>query len=260
MIFVDRRVGSCELAPLLKTKAIVTELEFGDVSFAGSNNETSLSIGIERKRIRDLINSIGSGRLSAHQLPGMLANYDRSYVIVEGVWRGDRQTGELLISSDGGRTFRSLYKGNKRWSVAGVYSYLTTIETYLGVPFRMTRDARDTARTIDMLYGWWQRIERHKSHMAIHTKQFRDTVDGPCVLAPNVMRSATNLDGVSSIVRYVSAQLPHVDSKRSIDVAKRFTCLRELFEATEKDWLSIPGIGKQTARDVMKILHNNEEK
>jgi ERCC4-type nuclease len=154
MIFVDRRTGSVDLKPLLQTRSILTDLEYGDVSFSGNDQERSYNIGIERKRIRDLINSITTGRLSAHQIPGMLKAYDRSYLIIEGVWKGDRRTRELLLSNDGGRTFRSLYQGNRQWSDMRVYSYLTTIETHIGIPFRITRDARDTARMIDMIYGF----------------------------------------------------------------------------------------------------------
>jgi NAD-dependent DNA ligase len=43
---------------------------------------------------------------------------------------------------------------------------------------------------------------------------------------------------------------------RSIDVAKKFGSVKEMWEANEKAWLSIPGIGKQTVKSVMEVLHN----
>jgi ERCC4-type nuclease len=257
MIFVDRREGSVDLAPLLKTKAIITDMVFGDVAFTGNNNDELISIGIERKRIRDLVNSISTGRLSGHQLPGMVNAYDRSYIVVEGMWRGDKNSGELLISRDYGKTFRSLYQGNRRWSATAIHNYLTSVETFIGVPYRLTRDARDTAKTIDMLYAWWQNIHRHTSHISAHKKDNRDKPETKiCSLSPMVVQNATTLKGVNKQVRMFALQLPHIDTKRSIDIARHFSCVKDMFEASNEEWLAIDGIGKATVSSIMKVLHN----
>lgn len=252
MIFVDRREGSADLAPLIKTPNMLCELEFGDASFTGESKEGTVSVGVERKKIRDLLNSISTGRLSAHQLPGMLNSYDYSYIIVEGVWKGNR-SGELVISRDWGKTFLPVFYGKRKWTAEGVWNYLTTIETFLHVPFRITRDARDTARTIETLYRWWQHYHRHTSHLALHDRNLADEKKLVC-LDPR----KTNVDSLTDKqrqVREIASRLPHIDSMRSIDVAKKFGSVKEMFEAGEKAWLSIPGIGKQTVKEVFKVLH-----
>jgi Helix-hairpin-helix motif len=94
--------------------------------------------------------------------------------------------------------------------------------------------------------------------MVTHTKSFRDKVDrkdGPCSLRPIGLPSQIVSDGVCLEVRYLVAQLPHIDTKRSLDIAKRFVRPKDVFAATLDDWLSIPGIGKVTAVDIMKFLH-----
>jgi len=258
MIFVDRREGSIDLVPYFKTKPIVTELEFGDVSFSGSYVGESLSIGVERKRVSDLIGSIASGRLSGHQIPGMIRTYYRSYLVVEGIWKGDKGTDELLVSRDGGRTFRSLFYGNKRWTGSSIYAYLTGIETFLGIPFRLTRDARSTVQLIEYLHGWWQSIHRHTSHLSLHNKTKRLTNEapsGPCSIVPMSLREVTELKGVDKDVRYLVSTLPHIDNKRSIVIARHFKRPKDVFDATLEDWLTVPGIGKITAMDIVKFLH-----
>ena len=252
MIFIDRRTGSLDLAPLIKTPNMLCELEFGDVSFNGTSKEESVSIGIERKKIRDLLNSIATGRLSAHQLPGMLKSYDYSYIIVEGVWKGDR-SGELVISRDGGKSFLPVFYGKRKWTAEGVWNYLTTIETFMYVPFRITRGAKETAQVVETLYRWWQNYHRHTSHLALHTKAYNKPM-GVVDLRPR-QKPIDEMEGVNKYVRYIAAQLPHIEALRSIDVGKKFKSVREMFEADEKAWLSIPGIGKQTVREVFKVLH-----
>ena len=252
MIFIDSREGSKDLAPLIKTPNMLCELEFGDVSFNGNSDDGTVSVGIERKKIRDLINSIATGRLSAHQLPGMIEAYDYSYIIVEGVWKGDRD-GELVISRDWGKSFLPVFYGKRKWTAEGVYNYLTTVETFLYVPYRLTRDARDTAKMIETLYKWWQNYHRHTSHLALHTKTYNKPT-GIVDLRPG-RKPVDEMEGVNKYVRYIAAQLPHIDSMRSMDVGRKFKSVKEMFEADEKAWLSIPGIGKQTIKDVFKILH-----
>src|SRR5271166_1849574 len=64
-------------------------LHAGDFSFLGNGpNDEPWTIGIERKRMRDMVNSIRGGRFSGEQLPKLL-NYDRAYLIFESRWKTD---------------------------------------------------------------------------------------------------------------------------------------------------------------------------
>src|ERR1035437_4551441 len=93
MILVDRRIGSNDLLAPLKAadfEAQLVELEFGDIAFEGKGpNGTTLNIGVELKVLGDLVNSLRTGRLAGHQLPGLLKTYDHAWLLMEGQWRAN---------------------------------------------------------------------------------------------------------------------------------------------------------------------------
>ena len=75
MIWVDSRIGSKDLAaPLtrLGLPAELTTLPFGDIAFEGQGDDRGpLTVGIEFKVLTDLVQSLRSGRLVGHQVPGL---------------------------------------------------------------------------------------------------------------------------------------------------------------------------------------------
>ena len=73
------------MADLIKD-SIIVRMDYGDAMVTGNGPCGQVDIGIERKRIGDLVNSITTGRLSGHQLPGLLAQYYKVYIIVEGMY------------------------------------------------------------------------------------------------------------------------------------------------------------------------------
>jgi ERCC4-type nuclease len=74
----------------------IERMQFGDFSWLGNGPDGApWSIGVERKTIGDMIQSITSDRFSGHQLPGLLNTYNAVYVLVEGLYRPDQRTGVL---------------------------------------------------------------------------------------------------------------------------------------------------------------------
>lgn len=240
MILVDRRIGSVEIQPRLKSPSLLVEMEFGDMMWEGKGPDGVMQIGVERKRIRDLVNSIASGRLAAHQLPGLRGAYDVVYLVVEGVWKGDR-SGELVISRDGGRTFFPITQGRK-WGVESVWHFLMSVEVMAGVKVRMTRDEKDTARQLDSMYVWWQK--EWGKHKSLDTMRRQEWEKGVVGFDPR------EVVGVPSLVRRVAKELPHIDTGRSKAVDEFFPSVVDMVNAPEKVWMAIPGVGKTTARDV----------
>ena len=105
MIQIDERTGSAELQSLFPpgVPTIVGRLEFGDFAFLGNGPEDEpVSIGVERKGIRDLLNSMVTGRLVGHQLIGLVNNYHYVYIVVEGLWRFNPTDGMMEEHSNGG--------------------------------------------------------------------------------------------------------------------------------------------------------------
>jgi ERCC4-type nuclease len=252
MILIDSRIGSAETAKLFKLPALTVMMDYGDYAFIGSGPNGDILIGIERKQIGDLLNSITSGRLAAHQLPGLLSTYDVVYLIVEGVCRADHRTGELLSSKDGGKTFSPASFGKRPWTMEAMHHHLTTLEVMCGIHVRGTRDAKSTVKTIEYLWSWFNKpYEKHNSHLALHKgMNFKAKQEGTIDLIAAVEKP--------SLVRRIGAELPAVGLTRSLPLARRFKTLKELFEASEKDLLEVEGFGKVTSRLVYDALHGEK--
>lgn len=230
MILIDRRIGSVHYAKSLVPSQI-EELEYGDAAFTGSGNRL---IGIEIKKISDAVNSLLSGRFADHQLPGMLQLYDCCYLIVEGYYRCDPESG--LIQGYRGGGWSDITSGRQRLTWQALDSWLTSIEMLGGVRIRRTTNEAETVRTIQSLYHWWQKDD-HKS-----LKVFNTAADAAAVERPG-------------LVRRMAAQLPMIGWQRSADVAKRFDSVRNMALAELDDWTAIDGIGPGIAAKVWGAIN-----
>ncbi len=250
MILVDYREGSNELTkPLLTMGLPVDEtiLGYGDLAFMGRGEEGApLYIGIEHKKVADLLNSMTTGRLQGHQMLGMLdpmTGYDRSWLIIEGSWDSDAS----------GRT--SMWKGRgKRTPVKGaplameLEKRIICLETRGGFRVRLCPTRKDTLRFVYALYRFWtdKDLDEHKSHLALH--------------APDLDRG---LLIPISLKRELAARLPGVGYTRSQAVDKHFKSVRKMVNAPATEWVEIPGIGKTTAKnvvDAVSLEDDNDER
>lgn len=250
MISVDCRVGSKELAPLFRQYGIqtkVTEMEFGDMAFEGNGPSGKCSVGIERKRIDDLVASIESKRLSGHQLPGMSEQYDYCYLIVEGVWR-EGPDGFVQVGHggfDGEQTFGGRWLPH-RWRLPyrAVDNYLSTLELLAGVIYRRSLGPGDTvAVTVDLWHWWNDKLwDAHGSHLAVYAPALGERGRG------RLMRRDVPL------AERWAMQLPGVDKKARL-VAEHFGSARAMACAVEKQWQQIDGIGKVTAKRAVEAIN-----
>lgn len=234
MIVVDDRVGAVELARKLPG-AVVRRLEYADFWFPGRGPAgSSVSIGIERKTVDDLVNSIVSGRLSTHQLPGMLQHYDYCYLLVEGYWRPSPATGLLEVMRRGWVPYNT---GGRTYRAALVSNYLNSLSLVLGVHVYKTLSDNESCHWLKSLYAWWnnKKWDEHRAHLAIRKPE----VEG--FLPP-------------SLIEMVCACLPGVGPKRARSVASRFSNVRELCAAVPDDFMAIDGIGKKTANGIVEAL------
>jgi hypothetical protein len=169
VLFVDGRAGSKELIePLSKMGLPVEEitLDFGDIYFEGRGEKgASLSIGIEHKKISDLVQSLTSGRLQGHQLPGMHNTYDRSWLIIEGDWQHDAQ-GRVTVWK--GKGTRKPLRG--AGDAVDLEKRILCLETRGGIRTRICPTRRDTLRFLCALYRFWtdKALDEHRSHLALH--------------------------------------------------------------------------------------------
>lgn len=249
MISVDYRIGSGELTKYFHQFGVTpkkTKLEFGDFCFEGNGPEGRVAIGVERKRIEDLIDSMTSKRLSGHQLRGISDLYDYGYLIVEGIYRPG-PNGEILISNGGTQwtTRQTPYRA--------VDNYLTTLELRAGMMVRRTGRPDETVFVVVDLYRYWndKLWAEHKSH---------DEIYAPGAVSENVQGRRLHmtrrvLTVGQKTAENIACQLPGID-RRARDVAKFFGYRStHIVNAGVNDWIKA-GIGKGTAEKIVKAVRN----
>ncbi len=170
--------------------AEVTTLTFGDCAFTGrGHGDVPVFVGIELKRLTtsDAIDSLRSGRLADHQIPGMVGQdgiYEYGFLVIEGQYRANT-AGQLVVFSHkgwkpapGGFTVSMLEKHLLTFSFA--YPKLTVWQT---------NRPEDTLAFLMNLFHWFtdKPMDAHTSHLAAHQPQgiiplsdFRATLQVRC--------------------------------------------------------------------------------
>jgi ERCC4-type nuclease len=238
MILLDPRAGSADYeTPLRNLGATVemTTLEFGDVAFHGSDR----AVGIELKKLPDLLNCIVTGRYSGHQLPGMARDYQEAYLIVEGIWRPNPVDGTLEVRRRGGWT--PVQIGKRYWMYRDFNSFLETTEIKGGVRVKRSNSQDETARLVYGLYEWWQDFDGHRSHLAVN-RAGRDTA----VFAKQ------------TFARRVARELPGIGYEKAGMLAGAFPTVRKMMAAGVSEWTKLPGIGKKLATSIMEAWDSEQ--
>jgi ERCC4-type nuclease len=255
MISVDDRIGSIELIPILQEIAqilcssksfipppritscrmVASDFCFDGLGACGKR----IGVGIERKRISDMLNSIRSGRYAGSQMVDMLALYDDCYLIVEGYHRCSSDgyleilhtQADPLGSGLGGKWF-PLKLGQQLVRYTELDHFLCTQERCTKVKVRRTNTEYETAAQVISLYTHYQQeFDKHHSHQALHQPQHLATI------------------GKAGLVRKWAADLDGVGWSKSGNVAVKFKTGLEMANASIEDWMTIkPGFGKVLAK------------
>lgn len=241
MISVDDRIGSKDLLRLLpKGTAQLTRLKFGDLCWIGNGPAGPIPVGVERKRLTDLVNSMYTDRLASHQLPGMLRHYRRIYLVIEGIFQV--QEDGLVYVWGGRKSWKPLMTGTRGKVMASqVWGFLQTLAEMSGVQIVRTQNARETAAWAYCTARWWEKeYAKHESHMGIkHDVQFTLRKQVPLRMR-------------------IAAELPGIGVKRCRKVADHFGSVREMVLATKADWAAIDGIGDGIADKVIAGMYGGE--
>lgn len=242
MILVDPRVGSGDLEPHLRALQVPAELyplEFADAMFLGRGPDgVDVAVGIEIKTVSDLVNSLTSGRLAGHQIPGLVATYHWVWLLIEGGMRCGK-SGELEVWRGGKwSAFTDGYAGGKVWQYRDLHRYLLTLEHVCGVRCRVVPTRREVVQTLVDLYRWWteKAWEQHKGHVAFNAAPEHTW------LVPNV-----------PVVMKVAGQLPGLGVERAGKAAAAFGTVAGMVAASEQEWQKV--VGKGTGTKVWRAIH-----
>lgn len=248
MLLVDERIGSADLAPALADMGLpveVTHLEFGDVAFTGRGNEdAAVEVGIELKKLPDLVTSLRDGRLSGHQVPGLCATYDYRWLLIEGTFKpGDR--GEVLVPQR--RGIWAPLKGGM--TVAELEKRVLSLQLLRGLHVRHSSARLTTLHFLASLYRWFtdRSMDDHTTHLLEHQAEG--------FLEVNDFRS-------------VVKKLPHIGHKVSLAVEQYFEgSLEAAFAGTVEDWADIvtfdkqgrpKRLGRTAAQDIKRFIRGEK--
>lgn len=219
-------------APIAEPKT----LHAGDFMFTGQGPDGEVLVGIERKRMRDMVNSVCAGRLSGEQLPKLL-RYDFPYIIFESRWKTDWVTGQLMHKW--GREWEPVFSGT--WQVMPglrMSSFLNDIRDKTPVQILYTENEHQTVEVVVALaYSWSKSWESRHHQVDIH----RPARFVELTKASTIRRILHALDGVGW--------------EKSLAAESVFSTAEDLVRATVKDLCTIPGFGPKLSRKVWEQLH-----
>jgi ERCC4-type nuclease len=239
MILVDSRIGSSEVAPYIKKVGVAIEevmLDFGDFCFEGNGPDGRITIGVERKRLHDMLNCIDDSRYASYQRPGMREVYDKSFLIVEGMWK-PHEDGTLMEEFRGGVWGQCKYRSS-RVMYAKLRRYLFSI-SLSGVVVLYTRDIVQTAYDLCELFHYFSKgWDKHTSLLEIQKLAIPDMNVRP------------------SLCRKWASDLNDIGVKFSMEAERLFRrSAIKLATSSELDWLKIKGIGVPTARKIIREIN-----
>jgi ERCC4-type nuclease len=236
MILVDDRTGSVEIAPLLQNP-VICRLEYADFAWSGNGPNGPVDVGVERKTLLDLLSSMTTGRLSGHQIIGLTQHYDWVYLLVEGIWKPDKDTGMLQHINRRGK-WAPVAQGSRRFMVRDVYNFLNTLQVMCGIVTVTTSNHWETARWLTSCNGWWEKgWSKHKSHL-----QFQKPIVHAQLSKP-------------SLVTRMASQLTGVGWDKARKIGSQFPTMEMLMDASEEDLTSVEGIGPRMAERIWEELH-----
>lgn len=245
MLLIDYREGSAALVAPLSAMGLPVEettLEFGDIAFTGRGERGKpLEIGIEFKTLSEFVGSLRTERLTGHQLPGMRAAYDVSYLLVEGEVLFDT-TGRLLQKAKWGKRCTKPLPGGM--GVSEYYKRVIGLHLRGGLNYVNTHSRPETLKFIEALYRTWtdKDFDEHDSHLGIY-------------LAPTVVPLS---DERQALCRY-----PGVGTQVSKAALERFKTVRRAANGTVAEWAELQTVdragksrrfGEKSAQKVVDFL------
>lgn len=240
MVFIDDRTGSIELKRHFKGVSVeVQRLAFGDFYFIGNGkDDTPITVGIERKTLPDLLSSIASGRLVGHQIPGMINTYNNCILLIEGIHRGNPDTNELELYTNG--TWKPLNYTRTKWRIQDMWNWVESLEEFTSFKVKYSTSEICSARMVMSMFHWWNKP--YNKHTAMKAVKVEKDIKPKFGLVP-----------LSPMAR-LYAELPGVGVERADALAKRFPSVKKLIFANDDDLCSVDGIGPVTAKKIQDFL------
>lgn len=242
MILVDTRDGSNELIPLLAGCSPCL-LPAGDICIPGNGPDGDVLIGVEVKKIDDLLQSITNGRLSATQLPAMVDNFSclGRWLLTVGEYRNGR-AGRLEVKGSRGG-FYPYRVGSREVPWGYVEGFLIELQT-MGFGLKQVASNEHAAEWLERLDRFWSKP--WLEHKAM--KKFDVSARNKVALMPDV-------DKELLARAEVFKDLPGLGWERAMAAAEHFPTVIDAMISEENEWAEVRGIGKVLAKAITRFIN-----
>lgn len=242
MILASNDKGALEVVTVIRQRGIACQqqpLECSDFCFEGNGPLGRIGVGIERKRLHDMLACIEDARYTGHQRVLMKQAFDVSVLMIEGMWRPHTADGSLMeghLDKWGRLGWTPVKYRHKPTAYAMLRRYLFSV-ALSGVIVCYTRDPEQTGYDVTEWFHYLQKPWKEHTGLLAMQRIAIPTLDRK----PNLTR------------RWASA-LTDIGVELSDRAAQRFSRPISLAVADEEDWESIPGIGRATAQKIVKEI------
>lgn len=243
MIVLSHEKSSAELKPLIDKLGVPCEvypLPYGDAAFQGNGPDGIIQVGIERKRLHDMLKCIDDSRYTGHQRVGMSQRYKASFLILEGLWRPHSESGLLMegfFDKEGRLRWAYCRPGGQNVMCYKLSRYLMSV-SLANVNITCTWDMAHTAYAVVDAYWYFQK--RWSDHTSM--RQMHSLVIPTLNTQPSLVRKwAFNIEGVGT--------------DKSAHADNIFRTPVQLANASESDWLKISGMGVKTAQSIVRQIN-----
>lgn len=175
-LLVDSRIGSEDLATPLEKRGLpvyrnpdgtLPMLDSADIAFEGARSGKTFNVGIELKKLGDLVSSLRTGRLGEQlaRMVGPDGAYDYGFLLIEGRW-GIGPTGQLTVPRRWGWV-----PAPGKMMASEMVKQVLTFDLCGGFHVCYCDSRAITLHFIETLYRWFhdKDMTKHKSHLATHT-------------------------------------------------------------------------------------------
>ena len=234
MLLVDYRAGSDELLEPLRKMGLPAESGDipADIAFEGrGEGGTPVMVGIEFKKLGELMQSLRTQRLQGHQLLKMREHFQFCYLLVEGELHYDKKG--YLTKRAGRYKFVPL---PGRMVVGELLKRLFVLHLCGGLNIVWAANRTITLSTLEALYHTWTDcdLDQHKSHIAIY--------------------QAPTLAPVSEFRAFIS-RIDGISLRKSLSIEKHFGgSIRRAVNAPMAEWMTIDGIGPLIAQHINDVM------
>ena len=255
MIYIDPRAGSQKLIEKFPGECESMRLEFGDIAFWGNGPENEpWWVGIEYKQLEDVIGCIKSGRFTGTQLPGMMRMYNISFLLVEGIPRPDRNTGQLVRYRG-----KAIYGLGLRYSAFDNWLTEVTVHSSLhGKPciVKMASTEFETVSMIRNLYNLYQKPWEDHTAMSRQdsTKMQRVAYDLEILKV-----DPSDPEYPKYVLRKQLFQYQGIGWDLAGKLSEFFGTMDRAVQARQKEWESFDGVGKTLAKRIYESLHGHAD-